>query len=336
MTENTATRHAASATDIALGEKLRHVSWGSILLGLAIAIAIQILLGLLGIGLGFAIVDPVDPMGGIGAWSVATSVYLVISQIIALFIGGYVASHLAPSLTDRTAMLHGLAIWALATIAMLWLGTTVVGSAVSGAGKAVSGIASATGQAIEAAVPDGLSLPDIDMADLPEPVRRTLQEHGVTPANLRDELWGAFRDVVSPREERRVMAELRRAAQSALARPTEAAAIIERALDNVFGANGILGRDDLGQMRTALQQRLELSDREVEEIMTRVEQGIGEARQTMSQTINEAQKTALEAADTVTDRIGSIALWLFLASVLGLIAAVIGGRLGEARVRTRT
>lgn len=331
MIESTTSRAVTAAETAALWDRLRHVSWGSIFLGLAIAIAVQILLGLLGIGLGFSIIDPADPMGGIGAWSIATSIYMVVTQIISLFIGGYVASHLAPSLTDRTAIFHGLSIWALSTIVMVWLGTSAVGSAISGATGAVSSIASATGQAITAAVPENISLPDINFQDLPEPVQRTLRENGITPANIRDEVRNSYRDVVSPQEERRLLQELQQAVQSTLRNPTSAGEEISKALDNMFGEGGILNQQDLNQMQNSLQQSLNLSDQEAQEITNQLQQGVTNARETLQTTVEDAQKAALNAADTVTDRIGSIALWLFVASVLGLIAAVIGGRLGEAK-----
>lgn len=324
---------AAYAERIAVEDRLRHVSWGAIFLGLVIAVAIQIVLGLLGLGLGFSIVDPADPMGGIGAWSISTAIYVVIVNIIALFVGAYVAAHLAPGLTDRSAIFHGLSIWALATILMVWIGTTTVGMIVSGIGSAVSGVASATGQAIEVVVPEDISLPDINYQDLPEPLRQTLEENGITPENLTQEVRNAYRDVVSRQQEQRLLQELRQTIGDILRNPTRAPEEIDQAIDEVFGEGGILTQQDLTEMENTLQQRLNLSDQEVQQITSQFQQTIQEAGETMKQAVQTARKEARQTAQAVSDRIGSMALWMFFANILGLIAAVAGGKIGEVRPR---
>lgn len=84
-----------------LRDRLRHVSWGAIFAGLSIAIALQILLGFLGIGLGFSMLDPTDPMGGFRSWGIGTGIYFVLTQVLSLFAGGYIAVRLAPARRDR-------------------------------------------------------------------------------------------------------------------------------------------------------------------------------------------------------------------------------------------
>lgn len=332
-TYNTSTPDGIASERVIVQEKLRHVSWGAIFLGLIVAIALQILLGLLGIGLGFTIVDPSDPMGGIGTWGIATSIYVVIVQIISLFVGGYIAARLAPACTDQTAMFHGLSIWAIATIVMVWLGTTTAGLAASGISGAVSGIASATGRAIEIAVPEDISLPDISYENLPQPLRETLRENGITPENLQQEIRNAYRDVVSRQEEQRLLQKLQQTIQAILQNPTDAAEEIDQAIDEAFGEGGIISEEDFSQMENTLQRRLNLSDQEVEQIRNEIQQTFNQTRENVREAAQTAKEEAVKAADAVTGKIGSIALWMFLANLLGLIAAVFGGKAGEVKPR---
>lgn len=322
---------ATPAEHLVLEGRLRHVSWGAIILGLVVAIAFQILLGLLGIGLGFTIVDPADPMGGLAAWGIASSIYLVITQIIALFIGGYIAARLASARTDQSAMFHGLSIWALATIAMVWIGANAVGVAVSGLSSAVSGIASAATQTVGAMLPDEISLPDISYEALPEPLKEALRENNISPEDLQQELRSAYREVVSPEEQRRLIQELQRAIRDILRNPTNAPQQIDEAMNNIFGEQGILSEQDLNQLENTLQRSLNLSDQEIQQITSQIQQATQEARRSIREAVQTAEQEAVQAAKAVSDRIGRIALWMFFANVLGLIAAVLGGRIGEVK-----
>ncbi len=334
MTEPTHSNTYGAATTVegvVVRERLRHVSWGAILLGLIVAVAVQILLGLLGLGLGLTIVDPSDPMGGIGAWGIATSVYVVVVQVLSLLVGGYIAARLAPARTDQSAMFHGLSIWALATIIMVWVGSTTVGLAMSGLSGAVSAVGSATVQVVQTILPEDISLPDVDFQDLPEPVRATLRENGITAANFRRELRGAYRDVVSREQEQRLVQRLQQAIDRILQNPTAAPEAVDRAIDDVFGRDGIFSQDDLNEMENSLQRRLNLSDQEVQQITSQVQQAVEQTREAVKEGVQAAQQQAIEAAEATSDTIASIALWLFFANLLALVAAVFGGRAGEVK-----
>lgn len=322
----------APGEHVFLQEKLQHVSWGAIFLGLVIAIAFQILLGLLGIGIGLAILDPSEPMGGAGTWGVLTLLYFVVVQIIALFIGGYVAARLIRARTSQSAMLHGASIWALSLIAMVWLGTTTAGMAVSGLSGAVSGVASATTQAVKAVIPEdigAIDLPEVDYLLLPEPIRQTLRENDISADRLQQEVRGAYRQVVTRQEQQRLREELRQTAMKILRNPTDALEEIDKAIDDVVGEGAILSQEDLSEMEDILQRRLNLNDQEIQQITDQLQQVAQEARQNLKQALRDARQQAVEMAEAVTDQIATIAFWMFIASVLGLVAAVFGGKKGE-------
>lgn len=341
MTENDHNHTAATHTTahhegVVVQENIQHVSWGAILLALVIVIALQILLGMLGLGLGLTILDPADPMGGIGSWTIGSSIYLILVQIVSLFVGGYIAARLTRAPTAQSAMFHGASIWALAAIVMVWLGTTTAGMAISGISGAVSGIASATTQAAKAVVPDDLGsidLPEVDYLMLPEPVRETLRRNNITANALQQEIRAAYRQVVTRQEQQQLTQELQETVQDVLQNPTDALEEVDEAIDNIFGKGAVLSQEDLAEMENTLQRRLNLSDQEVQEIVNQLQQSAEQARAQMKQALKTAQQEAAQAATAVTDKIGSIALWMFFASVLGLVAAVLGGKKGEVPVR---
>jgi DNA-binding NarL/FixJ family response regulator len=332
MTDPTYNQTAAGRGDrFVISDRLQHVSWGAIFAGLVIAIAVQFLLGLLGLGLGLTILDPSDPMGGISGWGIATGIYIVVVQIVSLFVGGYVAARLAPAHTDQTSMFHGLSIWALATIIMVWLGGNTVGLAVSGLTSAVSAVGSGTAQAVEAVIPEDISMPDISYQALPEEIKQKLRQSGITPENFQQELRSAFNQVVSRQERQQLVQRLRQTIAGILQNPTRAPEEIEQAIDDVFSQGGILSEEDLTQLKNTLQRQLNLTEQETQKIINQIEQAIDEARTAVKEGVETARQQAVDAAEAASDAIASIALWLFVANLLALIAAVAGGRAGEVK-----
>jgi ElaB/YqjD/DUF883 family membrane-anchored ribosome-binding protein len=321
----------ATPTDRTLAwENLEHVSWGAIFLGLVIALAVQVLLGLLGIAVGFGVLDPSDP-GGAQAWGVGSTIYVIFVQIVSLFLGGYIAARLSPAFTDRSAMLHGASIWALSTVIMVWLGTTTAGMLLTGMSNAVASIGNAAGQTVQAVLPDDLELPQIGFDDLPPDMQQSLRERGITPNNLDQEVGRIFNQVVSQQERQAVMQALQQAAVEIAQNPGDAGARIDEAVDEIFGPGGVLTQQDVQQLEQALQNRLGLSNAEAQQITERIEQTVEDARQGARDALQSAQQQTVAVAEGASDTVASIALWTFIASLLGLIAAVVGGWLGEVK-----
>lgn len=325
------TKGVANTDRTLVRDRLRHVSWGAIFAGLIAAIALQILLGFLGVALGLTILDPSDPAGSISGWGIATGIYVIVVQLVSLFIGGYIAAQLSPARTTQTAMLHGVSIWGLATILMVWLGGNMVGTAVGGLTSAISAAGGGAAQAVQAVIPDNINLPEVSYEALPESIQQTLQQNGITPANFQQELRSAYNQVVSPGERRQLMQRLRETVTSILQNPTQAPEEVEQTINEVFGQGGILGEEDLTEMQNALQRQLNLSPQETGQIVNQVQQAIQELRSTVQEGVQKARQQAVDAAEATSSAIASVAWWLFIANLLALIAAVVGGKAGEAR-----
>ena len=128
------------------------ISWSAIFGGVILAIAVQLLLTLLGAGIGLGTVDthagttPNASSLGIGA-----GIWWVISSCIALGVGGFVAAWLAGIELRFDGVLHGLITWGIATLVTVYLLSSALGSIVGGGFSALGGVASAAGGSVSAA-----------------------------------------------------------------------------------------------------------------------------------------------------------------------------------------
>lgn len=117
------------------------LSWGAIFAGLVVAMVLQLVLGLLGIGVGLAWWDAGDPVQTLG---IGAGIWAAISAIIALFAGGATAGRMAGILTPGDSAIHGVLVWGLSMITTVFLATSGVGMVLGGAFDAAQSPLAAT------------------------------------------------------------------------------------------------------------------------------------------------------------------------------------------------
>ncbi len=142
---------------------INNASWGAILAGVALSLIAQVLLNMVGIGIGAGVVDP--STGGdapaASSFSIGAGLWWTASGIVAAFIGGCAAGRLSGKPDVSTAAWHGLTTWAVTTLLMLYLLTTAVSSIIGGsmqmlgsfAGQATQSASRAVGGAVSAVDP---------------------------------------------------------------------------------------------------------------------------------------------------------------------------------------
>lgn len=164
--------YAIDPSDTAFFNK---ISWGAIFAGVAVALAVQFLLNLLGVGVGAAVIDPAkydNPTAS--SFSIGGGIWFVVAGLIAAFIGAYVAGRLSGRPSKSTGSYHGLTTWAVTTLVILYLLTTsigaVVGGAFSGLGSMLGGIGQTAGTAVTAAAPVAANANN-PMADIEKQIR---------------------------------------------------------------------------------------------------------------------------------------------------------------------
>jgi hypothetical protein len=128
------------------------ISWGAIVGGIVAAVATHIALSELCLACGLALYEPFSadaPEASTIAWT--TVIAGVITTIISLAVGGWIAGRLTNAISRPVTGLHGLLVWASASLLVTALVATAVGSLAGWTAKAVgSGIAQAAGGAAQA------------------------------------------------------------------------------------------------------------------------------------------------------------------------------------------
>jgi hypothetical protein len=189
--------HVAPADD-ARTILINRVSWGAILAGVATALVTQLILNMIGIGVGASTLNPLTSDNpAASSFSVGAGIWWALSGIIAAFAGGYVASRLSGRPKASTGGWHGLTSWAATTLLVFYLLSTAVGSLVGGAFSTVSGalggLGHTAGTAVQAAAP-ALATSADPFSSIERSVRGST---GNDPAALRDDAVAAARDLLT-------------------------------------------------------------------------------------------------------------------------------------------
>src|SRR5262245_15768852 len=153
----------------------RGISWSGILAGVAVAFSVALLLGFLGAGLGASSVNPLqerNPLEGLGT---SALIWMVLSGIIAFFIGGWLAAYGGWARTRTEAMTHGLVMWAVATVVGLWVMT-------GAAGALLSGGAGLVGRTISGGAQAATESPEFSAR-----IREELKKRGINPESLQQQ-----------------------------------------------------------------------------------------------------------------------------------------------------
>ena len=269
----------------------RRVSWGAIFGGLVMVVAIQLLLSLLGAGIGFSTVDtnagstPSASSLGTGA-----AVWWIGSTLISLAFGGFTSAWLAGIETRWDGILHGLIAWGLATLLTVYLLSSAVGSIVGGGFSALGSLTSAAGSGIKSAA---------------QPIA---QASGVTPDMLQQQAQAYLKPTntdpasMSPQDaQKEVVTNL-----ATYARGGAGAGPAKERVIAIMAAQQHVSHDDAAKQ-------------------------FDDAQAKLKQTRDQAVQTAKNAADASAAAASKTSFAAFGDLLLGAIAAAIGGSLAVQR-----
>ena len=198
QTTDPAQQSAVTPAEDARTILINRVSWGAILAGVATSLVTQLILNMVGIGIGASTLDPMtNDNPAASTFSIGAGIWWALSGIIAAFVGGYVASRLSGRPKETTGGWHGLTTWAGTTLLVFYLLSTAVGSLVGGAFSTVSGALGYLGRTAGAAVQT--AAPALtNAADPFSSIERGLRgSTGTDPATLRDNTILAVRDLLT-------------------------------------------------------------------------------------------------------------------------------------------
>lgn len=289
------------------GSYRRTISWAAIFAGLTSALALQVLLMLLGAGLGFAIYSPLTDENPIADLGKGAALIQGLSAVVSLWLGGWVAGRFTPREVRTTGWLHGFAVWCGATVAGVLFVSAGAGWALGDLSKLVGGGLSAAGRPAAAAVGG--------MTDL---AKDALKQSGDSLTSFTDEAMGfrpqdaARNDTVrAKREVGLAVARLFNPAQEANRGDNRAAAV--KALVDYTGR----------------------SPADAERLIAEWTQSYDQLKADLLAAKNAAETKARAAAEEASHALAVFSLCAFAGFLLGLIAASHGGSQGAACARRR-
>ena len=175
------------------------VSWGAVLAGVMVALVTQLILNLIGIGIGAASFDPSSSSNPSGShFSIAAGIWWALSGMLAALAGGYTAGRLSGQPTQTSGPWHGLTAWAVTTLLVFYLLSTSVGAIVGGAfrtlGTVAGGAAQTLGSTAQAVAP-ALAQSSDPFGSIDQSIRSA--SGGTDPAALREAATSAVRALVT-------------------------------------------------------------------------------------------------------------------------------------------
>lgn len=276
---------------------LHQVSWGAILAGAVAALVVQLILNMIGLGIGLAALNPTgNDTPAASSLSLGAGLWWVISGILASLAGGFLAGRLSGRPVATTAGYHGLIAWAVTTLLIVYMLTSAAGGLIGGAfgtvGSALGGAGQALGNtaqtAAQAAAPSLTKLSD-PLSGIEAQVRQS--SGGQDPAALRDAAASAIRAALTGDQAQKAEAET-------------------KAADALAKAQGV----PVEQARTQIQ----------------------DYQKQYAQTLADGKQKATVAAEAARSATSQGALYAALALILGAVAAFFGGRLGVVAPVLRT
>lgn len=271
----------------------RRVSWGAVFAGVMIVLAVQLLLSMLGLGIGLSTVSPTE--GGTpntSSLGIGAAAWWGISYLLALFAGGYVAARLAPSRLSFDGALHGLLTWAFALLVTFYLLTTAVGGVIGGAFSAVSGTLSAAGQTVKSIAPQAAQATGVTADMIQQKAKDLLsaQSTSTDPKSLNSE-----------QAQQEIAANLPKLAMG-----------------------GDLAKQAHDRVVAIMAAQLNITPDEANQRLDKMQGQI-------AQTTDQAKDKAKQVADKTASGLSKASLIAFVSLLLGAIAAAVGGSLGVRR-----
>ncbi|TFZ04445.1 hypothetical protein [Ramlibacter rhizophilus] len=207
-------------TAAAVAQQGSRVSWGGVWSGLLVAIGVFLLLTVLGLAIGISAAD-VGPGEDLNARSlgIGAAVWSGLTLLIALFIGGFVATSTGMVYDRTNGMIEGVLVWVLTLLLLIYMassGISMLTSGVLGAlGSVTRGAASAAATGFDAAQ---LSSGDVDQVISrlrnPQTVEMVATATGLPQSEAQSTLSNIAQRIESVRNDpAQAAAEARRGAQ---------------------------------------------------------------------------------------------------------------------------
>jgi len=142
-----------NATAFPRGEFL-NIRWGAIFAGLAVGLATNMLLVMLGTAAGLSLVE-VDGSNSGNQVPLIASIWNVASMVIAAFVGGYVAARASGLKRTSDGILHAVVAWGMTLLLAVFMASAVTGSTFNAMFPSLQGRAVQEGAQVLGSIDDG-------------------------------------------------------------------------------------------------------------------------------------------------------------------------------------
>lgn len=313
------------------------ISWASVFAGVIAVLAISMLLSLLGVALGFALLDPESATDVGNGSGTAVTIWTIISLLISLGIGGFIAGRLAT--TD--GYIHGFLVWALSLLVGIWFGAMTINNAARITGSAISSVTSAAGSVATGIGKGGVNLASLgtqafeELVPLPEfkdgdvKLTEALQKTGI------EELQPQYLKAQGEWAKDQIKAS----AKDLVLNPDDSDKIIQQLSNTLKNrAQAVTASIDRDEVSQALAKNTSLTPQEADqavnnylvqqnEFFTNLDSNIQKAKVQYVQ----AKEDAKEKAAVATNAAAKAALWSFIGLFIGLLVTVFAGKFGVDR-----
>ncbi len=314
---------------------VKRISWSAVFAGVLIAVVSQLLLSLLGLGIGLGTIDPMEEQNPTAGLGTGTAIWYVVSSLLSLLAGGWVAGRLASSPRPFDGIIHGVLTWALVTLVTIYFLTTTIGSLIGGAGRLVGGIVrtagSAAGTVASAAGPElgqvvkgqleqnGINVDNLNLSDLRGEVDKVLRQTG-NPALNPDRLERKAEQAGNQAE-----ATGKQAAENPQAADDLAGGLFDKLFKQGQATVNQVDRDDAVNV---VMKRTGKSRAESEQIVDNWINTYKQAAAKFEQTKQEATVKTRQVADGAASAASKGAIFGFFGLLIGVIASGYGAKLG--------
>lgn len=312
------------------------ISWRAIFAGVISILSVMLLLNLIGLAIGFGTIEPTEennPLSGLGTGAL---VWWILSSLVALFIGGYVAARVGVSFSNKSGIVQGVMTWALYSFISAWLLTSAVGSIISGVGNLVSSTVSSAGQAIENVVTGSSS--DNKQAQN----QQQSQNLDLSLEEAKKKFYALLEDTgkeeLDPqRIERKadeVAQDARQQGEVAARQPGRIDNRVEQVFNNAKDEfQGTFEAVDKEALVNVLTERTNMSEAEARRTVDNYLAQYEGLREDVEEFLQNAEQQATKTAESVAQGISDAAMYLAIALILGVITAAAGGFLGAKNLR---
>lgn len=316
-------------------------SWSSIFAGAVTALAISVIMAVLGVALGFTVLSPKsdDPTAGLG---VAFGIWSFLSVVVSMAGGGFIAG----IFSANRGIEHGFLVWALVTLAATLFGGLAVGAAVKTIGNVMRGVGRTAAEAAAGIGKGTLDAASAAISELKENVNLDVSMEKIgndTASVLRDTGIETLQPDYLKSQLREARSDLRGAVHQMALKPSDAENIINRLIrtekERLDSFTGSINRDDAvnaliktrnlprGEAETLVDNALEAYDQaaqKVRDCLFEAKAQIRDAGSYLKELSDQAREKADQMAANAAKTAMAAAAALFVAAVVSMGAGYFG------------